>query len=311
MATDDTILARISALSAREFENLVYDCMKVIGVRNLIWRTPGADGGRDIEGQVYQRDISGHQTIDTWYVECKRYKTSINWPTVWKKISYADVSNADVFFLVTNSNPSPNCESLIKAWNSEKKKPAVRVWRGYDFPSFLRLHLSVSASYGLIHNPLPPQHQVTPIADLILRITHSAYSARVFERDSLYALETASALTELFRHRLNDLQQFGRFVPGQNALYLPQYDWLRVSGATHAWEDVSLRALSTFLHHLWQCDHIMLHCENQSAEFTARNPHCGPIVSDDPNFLEVLTWCRCEVEGIYDDGLRIVLYQRD
>ena len=99
MTQDNTILTRLAHLSPREFENLVFDCARAIGIRNLIWRTPGPDGGRDIEGQVYTRDISGHEKIETWYVECKRYNKSIDWPTVWKKTSHADVLHADVFFL--------------------------------------------------------------------------------------------------------------------------------------------------------------------------------------------------------------------
>ena len=295
MTPDESILARLSDLSPREFENLVFDCAKAIGISNLVWRTPGADGGRDMEGLVYTRDISGHQKTDIWYVECKRYNTSIDWPTVWKKIAYADVLDADVFFLVTNNNPSPKCESKIQEWNAKKKKPIIRVWRGYDFPSFLRSQPSISASYGLAPNLSPAQGQLISLSDLILRITHSAYAACIFDHDPLPALETASALSELLHHRLADFQSFGRFVSGPKALLAPQYDWLHAEGRTHAWEDVSLRALATFLHYLWQCDTVDLRCNDQSAAFRAHGVRTEVDISSDANLPEVLTWCRSEM----------------
>ena len=202
------ILDCVSALSARDFENLVFDCMRAMGIRNLVWRTPGADGGRDIEGIVPVRDISGYEETQSWYIECKRYSRSINWPTLWHKLSYADSLNADVLYLVTNSNPSPNCETEINRWNESKKKPSIRVWRGYDFPFFLRSNPSIAAGYGLLHGPIAHDVETVNLTNIILNITQSAHSAYEFGQNGQIALQAAVALTELLSHRLNDLPAY-------------------------------------------------------------------------------------------------------
>src|SRR5689334_4421657 len=106
---EGAILDRIARLSPGQFENLTFDCMKAAGLKNVVWRTPGADGGRDIEGYAFDRDLSGQDVVQKWYVECKLYSSSLDWPTIWNKISYADAQGADFLLVVTNSNPSPTC----------------------------------------------------------------------------------------------------------------------------------------------------------------------------------------------------------
>lgn len=59
----------ISDLSPTEFENLIYDLMVAKGMVNVVWRTPGADGGRDIEADSIHRDISDALGFSKWYIE--------------------------------------------------------------------------------------------------------------------------------------------------------------------------------------------------------------------------------------------------
>ena len=185
--------------------------MRAVGIRNLVWRTPGPDGGRDIEGKVFVRDVSGYEEEQCWYVECKQYSRSVPWNVIWNKLSFADSMGADVLLVATNSTPSPQAETHISYWNDQKRKPSIRVWRGYDFPALLRSRSSIAASFGLIDEPLEKSSVLKSLSNIIVNITQSAYAARVFENDPLCALETASALSELLVHRLGDLDQFGKF----------------------------------------------------------------------------------------------------
>jgi len=108
-------------LSPSEFENFTYDVLSAAGVRGLTWRTPGADGGRDIEGHVSTLDFSGVESRQRWYFECKRYTNSLDWPLIYAKVAFADANGADFLLVVTNSNPSPACETQIATWNSEHR----------------------------------------------------------------------------------------------------------------------------------------------------------------------------------------------
>lgn len=308
MNESEKIISRISNLSAREFENLVFDCMRAIGVKNLIWRTPGPDGGRDMEGQVYVRDISGHEESQLWYIECKRYSTSINWNVIWKKIAAADSRGADVLLIATNNNPSPSTENRISNWNRKKRKPSLRVWRGYQFPPFLRSNTTISASYGLVDDPLSDTTLSVQLSTVIASMAQSAYSSHIFGQDKSFALEAAASLSELYVHRLSDLKNYGKFVVGPQALAIPDFDWIDVRGRIDNWEEVSLRAILTGVRYFSQCDHICLTAENGSIILNLDEPRYWGFLEYNSSFLELLVWARCEmvqVEGM-DETVKFI-----
>lgn len=294
MTENGRILERISALGAIDFENLVFDCMRAIGIRNLVWRTPGADMGRDIEGNVHVRDPSGHEESQSWYIECKKHSRSIDWPTIWKKLSYADNTKADVLFLVTNSNPSPNCETQIANWNRDKKKPSIRVWRGYDFPVFLRSHPLIASCYGLLDCRPRNAIHVSQLAKVILSLTQSAYSAHIFDQDCSFALGAAAALAELASHRLNDVEMHGKFVPGPPATTSLHLSWIIIEGDPKKWEDVGLRATLAFLRHLTRSSCLHVKFDDTLAEVIMLDEHSVSEIVNHPSFQEVLFWSRIE-----------------
>ncbi|PZP32806.1 MAG: restriction endonuclease [Kocuria rhizophila] len=69
-------------LSPTDFEEFCFDLMKELGFVNVDWRkgTPKpaspADGGRDIVAEWKREDVDGHVYFDTWFVDCKHYKTA-------------------------------------------------------------------------------------------------------------------------------------------------------------------------------------------------------------------------------------------
>jgi hypothetical protein len=83
------MLSKLKTLTPQDFENLTYDLLMLAGIRNLVWRTPGSDGGRDLEGLYNRVDFADGVVSEVWYFECKRYQSAIDWPTVFGKIAYA------------------------------------------------------------------------------------------------------------------------------------------------------------------------------------------------------------------------------
>lgn len=73
-----SVVGRMKAMHPSAFENLTYDLLFLSGIRNLRWRTPGSDGGRDLEGEFTVIDFAGDHIIQKWYIECKRYASSLN-----------------------------------------------------------------------------------------------------------------------------------------------------------------------------------------------------------------------------------------
>ena len=260
-----TILEKISVLSPSEFENLTYDCLRACGLKNMVWRTPGADGGRDIEGIAYGRDLSGHETIQTWYIECKRYSVSIDWPTVWEKIAYADAQGADILLISTNSNPSPQCEERVRCWNEQRRRPSIRFWRGYESPRILNANLQVAASYGLVDSKSGSEAGALRLALLITKISQSAYVASELGVSYGAALEAASTLSELLSQRIDDLIKFNRLVPSAKATSKPSFHWAEILGDAENWEDVSLRSLLAFLRYQMNATSLRVEIDGERA----------------------------------------------
>lgn len=310
MTDSSTYIQRISALSPKDFENFVYDCMSLIGIKNLVWRTPGSDSGRDIEGEVFVRDVSGFEDRQSWYIECKKHSRSIGWPIIWDKIGHANCLGADVLFVVSNNNPSPNCESLIAEWNSKKNKPTIRIWRGYDFPPFLRANPSLAFSYGLQDDQFAYKSGVGQMASILMSITQSAYSAYLFDQSGLIFLETAAALTELMSHRIADLENHGKFVCGPNAEDPLQYSWLKMKGAPTKWEDVSIRTILTYVHHLTNCEEMCVEFCDDIAFFDILRVRDNIDFDKDNNFREILLWCRAELLAGSEHDKNLAIRQR-
>jgi len=249
-----SLLAAISALTPAEFENLTYDLVRSSGLKNVVWRTPGADGGRDMEGAAYFRDFTGNETMQRWYVECKRYSSSVDWPTVWSKIAYADSHGADVLLLCTNSNPSPNCETEIARWNSERRRPLVRVWRGYEFNSLLTEHVDIAVAYGLL-NATPPNVEVSEMQRVINNILHAAYVTHAFGQDPGRALEAGSCLNDLVSKRLAELKIYSKFLDVSCKIEDVGFDWVNFTNLPiEGWDDIGLRAILSLLRYQLNSD---------------------------------------------------------
>ena len=301
----------INDLSPTEFENVTYDSLRSVGLKNLIWRTPGADGGRDIEGYVYLIDPTGHESQQKWYVECKRYEASVDWPTVWKKLSYADSNAADVFLLSTNSNPSPACETQIAKWNFDRRRPAIRVWRGYEWKSLLATFPDIALSYGL-GDAREPHDAVGPITSILTKVVQSAYMTQEFGQDPARALELAAAIAELITKRLDEIARFSRFAEQSEPLRFNFYPWLdstQFSQNALEWDEVSVRALLSFLRYKLQVDKLSLQVSRDLMKAVSLPEDALSRLKNSSELALLAKWCRLHVEFPASGELDIKKYE--
>ena len=251
---------RLIDISPREFENLTFDLLTLMGLQRLVWRTPGADGGRDIEGIFSYSDLSGYRSEQIWYVECKRYTASIDWPTVRQKVSYAENHQADFLLLVSTENVSPTCRNEITAWNDHKKVPSIRVWAGHDLDHILSRFPSVLLKYGLQKFGDRILSANSPVIMEQMKITQGAYSAFYLGVDVVKPLEAAAALSELVTRNIFTYEKDGKFVYNLENISLgKQYDWLDVDGDVSILVDeISFRAIVSLLRYVSNCGKIKI-----------------------------------------------------
>jgi hypothetical protein len=176
-------VARLKRLQPQEFENLTYDILFLSGVQNLRWRTPSADGGRDLEGDVATMDFSSETVRQRWYIECKRYVQSLNWSTVYEKLTVAINHAADYLLFVTTSNFSAQCRDEVQRHN-EKGGVQIRIWPFYYLERLLAIHGQVAVKYGLVKSPQSLHVDFEKIMFELTKLAQSTYAALEFGRPS-------------------------------------------------------------------------------------------------------------------------------
>jgi Restriction endonuclease len=205
---------KLRSLDPREFENLIFDLMVLSGMTNVVWRTPGADGGRDIEGVIYERDFSGVQVEKKWFVECKRYAASVDWPTIYGKLSYADSLGADVLLLCTTSLFSPTATTNANNWNAARRSVAIRLWPLHEIELQLQQHPDLLLKYGLSDTPSIPGKSFLLLTLALSKAVSSHYSRLIFKGVQFdLMLHASQALPDLLLRRMEDIEQAGRTLP--------------------------------------------------------------------------------------------------
>lgn len=205
-----TAARQLTDLSPEEFENLTYDLAIARGMVNVVWRTPGADGGRDIEAESVQRDISGAQTASKWYIECKKYVGSVDWPTIHPKLAYADAAGADYLLLCTSSKFSPQAITNVENWNLSRRRPAIRLWPGHELQSQLRLHGDLQLKYALQADSSNPGKSLFNLSLALSKSIGSYYSSVAAGGPvASRMLQAANALALLLQARMEEIETLG------------------------------------------------------------------------------------------------------
>jgi hypothetical protein len=240
MQSKKQIISKLKKLTATKFENLVFDLMILSGLKNVIWRTPGADAGRDIEGYWAVNDFSENLKLEHWYIECKRYKNAIDWPTVYKKISYADTHNADYLLLVTTANISPRCKEEITNWEKNHKSPIVRYWDGTTLEKQISKYPILLSKYSLVNEKSMSGVEFLPAINIALKSVHSAYNTATFNDSLSSDLELCASLVDLITARIDESKQLGYKLHRRFILKRDLYIWCIVDS------DVTLSDFDSF-----------------------------------------------------------------
>jgi hypothetical protein len=286
----------LGSLKPSELENFAFDILQAVGMKSLVWRTPGADGGRDIEGVYPLSDLSGYYEPQLWYVECKKYSNAINWPTVWEKIAHAQVRNAQFLLLVTNSNPSPTCETRISEWNANNRYPKVRVWRGYDLMRLATAHPHVALKYGLLDSQLYADGNTQDILFQLMKIIQAAHLSHEFGSDPSLSLEAGSSLSELISQRLNELREHGRYVPSVSG-GRPNYTWIKWKGDILKINEAGQRAILTFIRFLTGAKSLECTCKKDKISVRLIEARISLSQTALSELSKVGLWCNIEINS--------------
>lgn len=202
---------QLRELSAAEFENLIFDVIASRGAQAVTWRTPGADGGRDIECLVVHQDFSGAYVTQRWFVECKRYSRSVDWPTIYEKLSYAVSRDADVLLMCTSATFSVNATTEVEKWNADGRRPRIRLWPRHEIERQLVEYPDLRLKYGLSHSRSMPGKSMVTLALALSKAVSSHYSRLIFREEKTdRMLEAAQALSDMLLRRMDEIERYGQ-----------------------------------------------------------------------------------------------------
>ena len=238
------LLQRIRRLSPKDFENMVYDILVRRGIGNLKWRTPGADGGRDIEGEWSAYDFSGSARTERWYVECKRQRSAVDWPTVHTKLAYAENHHADYLLIATTSSLSSPCRDQVSLWNKSQRRPLIREWEGVDLERLIQSDTLIQVKYGFASSRRSLELAALPLLTVVTRLMHQVYGEAHSNGVPSPAIEFAAAASEYASVWLAGAVSVNR-ATARFDLGRDLYEWVQWRGrtATSRWNPYAVRAV--------------------------------------------------------------------
>jgi hypothetical protein len=293
-------------LLPREFENLIFDLLSVTGMENLVWRTPGADGGRDIEGSTKRYDFSGSFFLERWYIEAKKYEKAVGWPTVYEKLSYAENASADYILMVTASSFSPRCVDEVNLWNQSRRLPVIRVWGGADVTNRLQLVPGVSIKYGLIGGLQTYVSMFTSVSRHLAKAIIAASEADVGTLQYRKLSELSLSIAFLILCRSEEIEKFGRVVFREKAMGQEFFDLIIHENLNASRFDFcSLRSLLAACLVVARCKSIQLSMQSAGVIRADLTDSLGSIGDGNDIISSICVWGNFYVE---DRGVFLLIH---
>jgi len=261
------ILDKLRTVSPTQFENLVFDLLLFSGLRNVSWRTPGADGGRDLEGHFLRIDFAGVASLEKWYVECKRYANALSWPELRGKIAFAENHDAEYLLLCTTATLSTTCKDELARWHARGARPRIRAWEGAELENRVSLLQPLLLKYGLTAVVPSAIEPALPLLQLAERATASAYGRAAFNDKIDPELEYAACVVEL-------AQAVARDGPGRRPTQIVSdrdlFSWVDVASDADlsGYDALGLRALLCALRSAARCATVRVSRRDQELALT-------------------------------------------
>jgi hypothetical protein len=119
-------------LSATDFEDFSFHLLSRLGFVNVDWRkgTPlpssPADSGRDIVCQHTREDLDKTRYLETWFVDCKRFKNAVPPTELQNALTWAEAERPDVLLFALSGFLSNPAKDFLESYR-RNKRPYFRI----------------------------------------------------------------------------------------------------------------------------------------------------------------------------------------
>jgi hypothetical protein len=136
-------LENIDFLDETEFEEFCFELLREVGFVNIDWRkgtalsTSPADRGRDIVAQHERTDIDGTKHVETWFVDCKRYKKGVPPEKLQTLLAWANAERPHVALFMVSGFLSNAAKDYLADYERNNRPPfRIKYW---ERPSLERM----------------------------------------------------------------------------------------------------------------------------------------------------------------------------
>jgi hypothetical protein len=143
-------------LDSTDFEEFCHDLLIELGFVNVDWRkgTPKkaspSDRGRDLVAQRSVTDVDGHTRLETWFVDCKHYKTGVSFEPLQNLLAWAQAESPDVALVIASGYLSNGAKDGLADYKRNRRPPfRIRHWERPTLARMLADHPGLLDSHEI------------------------------------------------------------------------------------------------------------------------------------------------------------------
>jgi hypothetical protein len=148
-------------LSNTEFEEFVFDLLGALKFVNADWRkgTPKAsspaDSGRDIVAQQIKEDVDGSKHFETWFVDCKHYKSGVPPTELQNLLTWAEAERPDVALFAVSGFLSNPAKDYLEAYKRSNRPPfKIKYWERPQLERMSSHKMTLLRKHDLTETPI-------------------------------------------------------------------------------------------------------------------------------------------------------------
>jgi hypothetical protein len=114
-----------------------------------------SDRGRDLVGQLERRDVDGHVHCETWFVDCKHYKTGVPPEALNGLTTWAQTERPDVALVVCSGYLSNAAKDWLDQYQKNNRPPfRLRYSERPQLSSMISANMDLAWKHGISHSEL-------------------------------------------------------------------------------------------------------------------------------------------------------------
>ena len=199
------------------------------------------------------------------------------------------------------------CETEISRWNTQKRRPIIRAWRGYQLQGILSRFPAIRLKYGLLSSSDDKGASFVSLAIDATKFTQASYAASMMNQNDRISLEAAAALAELLSARMMDFETAARIVVAEIDPKVDQYEWLTISSAGKALplDRFGFRALASVFRATLRCSSVCVQEQDGVFVFLPKEKRLTTTSASLSVLRRVSFWSNVEITPLADDAISV------